>query len=116
MYVPVPAFSVSWEPSRLHLVPSPSVFACYSNLELNSSEADNGHTWRISTTHFLIFLAVLFIAADHDCVSMSKTTDLKIVTDGLGELVPMLDLLPCWIDVLSFFAIFCKTGFMLVVA
>lgn len=52
-------------------------------------------------------------AASHGSF-MSKTADLRIVADGLGMLVPMLDRLAPWIDDSRFSLIISRTGFDLV--
>lgn len=43
---------------------------------------------------------------------MSKTAELRIITDGLGVLLARPDRLACWIDELGFVLIVYKAGFV----
>lgn len=101
-----------WEPSRFLLVPSPFVFVYFvycSNLALHSSEADKVHMWWITITKCFVFVAVSFVAAVRSGVAMSKNTDLRIVVNGLGLLVPIPDRLAGSIYDFGFFVIISKT-------
>lgn len=81
---------------------------------LDGSESDTELIWRISITDFLVLTHVSFVAAAYNGVFMSKTSNFRIVAEGLGALVPLPDLSARWIDSLRFFPTVHKTRFDLV--
>lgn len=109
MYVPGPISWFGLEPSRILLVPSPSVSAYYSGFVLCGSEADKAHLWQPAFVEFLLFSLISFIAVALSGIFMSKTTDPKIVVEGLSLLVSKLYCLARWNNDLAFFAIMSKT-------
>lgn len=58
-----------------------------------------------------VFAIFSFVATTANRVLMSRTTDPRIVADGLGVLIPMPDRLVCSIDDLGLFPINYKIGF-----
>lgn len=58
---------------------------------------------------FLVFALGSFVPTACDGVLMSKTTDMRIVADGSGVLVPVPDRLARWTYDLSIFSIVCET-------
>lgn len=45
--------------------------------------------WRTAITELLVYSLILFVAVADEDVSMSETTDLRIVDEGLGVFVFM---------------------------
>lgn len=54
--------------------------------------------WQVSLTELIVFPAALFVAAACDRLFMSKTTDPRIVADGLDVLEMISDRLVREID------------------
>lgn len=89
MYVPLPDWSAGWEPSRLLLLPSPSLFANYSGVLLHSSDVEKVHFWWIEISEFLVLALISFISAAREDVFMLRTADPRIDAEGMNVLVPM---------------------------
>lgn len=78
---------------------------------LCASEADKKHILYIAIMELLFFALDSFVFAARDGVSMSRTADPRITSNGLGVLVPMSDRLAPCIDDLPLFKIVHKTNF-----
>lgn len=90
-------------------MPFSSVFACYSGLILCGFEIDKAHIWRVAIMEFIFFVLGSFVADACHFVFMSKTANLRIVTDDIRGLVPMPDRLAYWVSDLSYFPIVCNS-------
>lgn len=109
MYGLVPDWSFGWEPSRLLLVLSPSVFANYPGLLLGGFKAVRVLLSKMSVTELFSFFAdIVRCSSLWDCFNV-EDVDLRFCAEELRVFMSMPNYLARWITNQTQFSVIYKT-------